>query len=132
MVVLIDTDVWIDYFSGFEPSAGIVESLLLERRATISTISVFELTAGVVSKKKLADLDKLFEMVPIISLDSQISRLAGQQYTYLKSRGKLIANQDLFIAATAVSNSIPLLTRNVKHFSRIRELNLYSLTSERV
>ena len=36
----------------------------------------------------------------------------------------LIGNQDICIAATCIARKLPLLTRNIEHFSRIQSLKL--------
>ena len=48
----------------------------------------------------------------------------GEIYLSLKSENKLIEIKDLFIAATALSHSLPLMTLNVKHFDLIEELRI--------
>jgi predicted nucleic acid-binding protein len=42
---------------------------------------------------------------------------------------QLIALPDLFIAATAVARSLPLLTLNITHFERVDELTLLNTAS---
>ncbi len=42
----------------------------------------------------------------------------------LKRTRNLIESADLFIAATAINNNLPLATLNYKHFDRITNLNL--------
>jgi predicted nucleic acid-binding protein len=42
----------------------------------------------------------------------------------LKKRSQLIPTDDILIAATAISNNLPLATINVKDFSRIENLSL--------
>ena len=43
----------------------------------------------------------------------------------LRRAGRLIPDLDLLIAATAIHHDLTLLTRNVRHFGRIPELQLY-------
>ena len=42
----------------------------------------------------------------------------------LKSDNRIIEFSDIFIAATAIANNMPLSTLNVKHFERIDDLEL--------
>ena len=44
----------------------------------------------------------------------------------LRSKGRLVGANDLWIAATAIENDNPLVTRNVSDFSRIPGLELRS------
>jgi predicted nucleic acid-binding protein len=39
-------------------------------------------------------------------------------------RGTLIGSNDLWIAATALEHSLPLVTRDIDHFRRIPDLQL--------
>jgi len=43
----------------------------------------------------------------------------GEFYRYLQRNGMLIGSNDLWIAATAAANAMPLVTRNHRHFSRV-------------
>ncbi|MEA2511263.1 MAG: hypothetical protein QOJ59_750, partial [Thermomicrobiales bacterium] len=45
--------------------------------------------------------------------------------SFLRSQGRLIPDIDLQIAATAVSLDLTLVTRNLRHFSRIPGLKIY-------
>ena len=48
----------------------------------------------------------------------------GRLYAGLARRGALVATMDLLIATAAVQAGAPLLTRNVRHFSRVPGLDL--------
>jgi predicted nucleic acid-binding protein len=52
----------------------------------------------------------------------------GELRTFLRRRGQLIENFDLIIAATALQNDLTLVTLNRRHFERIPDLQLYSLS----
>ena len=43
----------------------------------------------------------------------------GRAYRHLRDNGMLIGGNDLWIAATALANDLPVLTRNVDHFTRV-------------
>ncbi|MCK4731052.1 MAG: type II toxin-antitoxin system VapC family toxin [Methanophagales archaeon] len=50
----------------------------------------------------------------------------GKIYSELKERGALIGDMDILIAGIAFSSNEKLITRNVKHYSRIRGLKVES------
>ena len=50
----------------------------------------------------------------------------GRLFRYLSRNGRLIGSNDLWIAATALANAIPVVTRNEKHFKRVPDLKVYS------
>lgn len=43
---------------------------------------------------------------------------------HFRKKNKIIEFRDIFIAATAITNDMPLSTLNVKHFERIDDLEL--------
>ena len=43
----------------------------------------------------------------------------GKAYRYLRGAGQLIGANDLWIAATALANDMPVVTRNEGHFRRV-------------
>lgn len=127
--VLVDTDVVIDFLNGFEPQASAVEKLLIEHRLSLAVISVFELCAGVTGKRRIAIIDRFVRNVTVFEIGTQEAKKAASMYTDLKGKGRLVSNSDLLIAAVAVSNGVPLYTRNVGHFDRIEGLTLWDPTS---
>jgi len=58
-----------------------------------------------------------------------ITRSVAKQYALLRGdlarKGQLIDQPDLFIAATAISHDLTLVTRNLRDFDRIPDLKLY-------
>ena len=124
--VIADTDVVIDFFSGIEPVASMVSDLIDQDCLALTTISVFELYAGISGKKRLKQIDDLFSIIPVYSLEKKEAKTAAKIYTDLKQAGKLIGNQDILIAGICITYDIPLITRNTKHFSRISHLKLFN------
>lgn len=48
----------------------------------------------------------------------------GRTYRHLRGTGQLISANDLWIAATALANGMPVVTRNVAHFKRVPHLEV--------
>jgi predicted nucleic acid-binding protein len=124
-VTLFDTDVVFEYFRG-GATADRAEQILLRLEAALSSITVFELFAGVKSEKHLSQREDFIELCEIVELTASVARRAASLYSELKGQGRLIANEDLFIAATALDTGYPLFTKNRAHFERIGGLNLVS------
>lgn len=55
----------------------------------------------------------------MLPLDKNVAQVAVEINKSLKLKRKQISIADLFIAATAVANDMPLSTLNTKHFERI-------------
>lgn len=125
-MILVDTDLWIDFFSGADPGASAVERLLRERRALLSVISAFELFCGTHKKRQQEQLESLLRVVPPIDLTRGAALSAARHYKKLRKSGSPIGNQDLLLAGTALDYQLPILTRNRKHFERITTLEVVS------
>ena len=77
-------------------------------------------------RKKVRDvLDSLQE---IITFDSNQAEIAAEIRSQLKKKGQKIEDFDTLIAAAAIASGSILVTKNTKHFSRIPQLQLYSLS----
>lgn len=67
---------------------------------------------------------EFFGKVDILDLNLEGAALAGKIHRELKQEGKLIGVQDILIGAIAKRHQMKLATDKVKHFSRIRGLEL--------
>ncbi len=117
-VTLIDTDIIFEYLSGADTAAE-TQRILKSMEAAVSTITVYELFAGVVSEKHLVQREEFVDLCEVVELTASMARTASRLYTDLKGRGTLIANEDLLIAATALETGYALFTKNRSHFERI-------------
>jgi len=121
-LIVADTDAVIDFFSGREPLASFVRSLIETGRLAVSAATVFELYAGIKGMKRLQELERFFDLIPVLPLGAAEGEIAGRLFTRLQSKGVTIGNQDLLIAATVIASGLPLLTRNIDHFGAIEGL----------
>lgn len=94
----------------------------------VSTISVAELNFGArKSSRKQENLERLelflfpFE---ILVFDSLAAGHYGNIRQDLESRGCIIGQLDMMIAAQAIANNLTLITNNQKEFLRIQNLKL--------
>ncbi len=129
-MIILDTDVVIDFFTGISPEAEGVLKLISQEEAALTAISVFELYAGVEGKRRLDQIETFIRDLTILPLDVIEAALAGKIFTQLKSKGQLIGNHDILIAAVCLANGLPLYTKNVIHFSKIKDIQI--LTTEEI
>ncbi len=127
-IMIADTDVIIDYFSGVEPIASTVGKLMETDRLAITSITVFELYAGVIGTKRIGQIDALLAAIRVYSFGIEEALVAVEIYNDLKKKGNLIGIEDILIAGICIAGKRKLLTRNKEHFSRIRNLELYKVT----
>lgn len=55
---------------------------------------------------------------------SDVAWLFGQTFRQLQLDGQMIGANDLWIAATALANKVPVVTRNDREYSRVRGLTV--------
>ena len=125
-LIVVDTDVIIDFFRDISPAADVFSKLLSLEKAAITAISVFELYAGVEGSKRLRQIEILVQQITILPLNTIEAAIAGRIYTQLKTNGKLVGTHDILIAAICIANNLPLYTKNVAHFSKIKDIRLLS------
>ncbi len=121
---LLDTSVIVDL--------DIIDESRLPDECSIATITLAELSAGVHAAAKsalraarqeiLQYVESAFQSVPF---DSEAARAYGRIYAAVlavgqKPRGGRAV--DFFIAATALSRGLPLLTRNAADFTSVANL----------
>lgn len=125
--MILDTSFLIDLMEK-EDGAIVRKQKLDEKSETcrVSAATIFELWAGIFMSKKTEHekkkvLNALSE-VNVISLNGRISEKAGELHGLLKKDVNDIGPIDAMIAATAMFENEPLLTRNAKHFARVKGL----------
>ena len=78
------------------------------------------------SKRRWEDLTTRLRGVVIIPYDDAICSVYAELKAELAKAGKVVADNDLWIAACAVHHSLTLLTHNRAHFEKIPRLNFIS------
>lgn len=131
MRYLIDTDWLIDATTGRPGAQRTLSSLSVEGLA-VSIITVAELYEGAFGTPNpvhiLAGMREFLDDYPILPVTDSIAERFARERAALRSQGQLIPDLDLLIAATALSHDLTLLTRNVRHFTRIPGLRIYLTT----
>jgi tRNA(fMet)-specific endonuclease VapC len=101
----------------------------------ISVITKSELLYGVeVSPRRQQDeaaLDEFLRYVEVLDFPDEAASHYAEIRAYLKSRGKMIGANDLFIAAHARNLGLTLITNNTREFARIPELKVENWTQYR-
>lgn len=118
--LLADTDIFIDYFNTGRFS-GILENDLFV--IYYSVITEKEL----LSKKGLKTAEKEAILYALknhrrINIDNAIAL----KYSKLKQLYPSLDREDILIAATAITKNLPLVTRNYKHYRKIKGLILFT------
>ncbi len=121
--ILVDTSVVIDHFRKKNKSKSLLYELSKVNTLFLSAISKFEFLVGT-KTSQIPQTVKIIEGFYILSFNSNAANIASNIAKKLKAQNRIIEFRDIFIAATAIANDIPLSTLNVKHFERIDGLEL--------
>ena len=123
---LCDTSVLVDIDRGsVEPRVAKLDN---EGRHAISSVTVTELRHGVNMRydegpdrqNALDDLDRLLARFDLFAVDRAVATAAADIISSLRQQGKPLHDlHDVYVAATAAVEQLPVLTANVDHFERI-------------
>lgn len=96
--------------------------------AVLSVITYGELFYGAAkSAKRSAALERLRELIhllPALPLPDTAAEAYGRIRAELESKGEMIGNNDLWIAAHAVAAGLTLVTNNEREFRPVRGLKM--------
>ena len=96
--------------------------------AVLSVITYGELLYGAAKSEQraaaLARLRELVNLLPATSLPEAAAEAYGAIRAELESKGEMIGNNDLWIAAHAVAAGLTLVTNSENEFRRVRGLKL--------
>jgi predicted nucleic acid-binding protein len=120
----LDTNCLIYYFKGEEKVIDLIQNLILERATIfISIITKVEVLAypEITPGEEKTFLEMMKNMI-LIEFDDKLTNLVVN----IRRKHK-IKLPDAIIAATAIYTNSTLITRNIKDFSKIKELNIFPI-----
>lgn len=122
-LLIADTDLVVDFLRGAGEGAELVESSLRSGVLRLSAVTAFELRLGAdfLSRRKAIDALLRRRTLP---LDGAAALLGGEIYARLERAGEHIGVHDALIAGICRRFDLPLATRNIRHFGRVRSLRL--------
>lgn len=124
-----DTSFVLDVLDGDDDALAVLDGIETGRKPEkVSSVTVLELYEGVEradrpDDEKRAVLDVL-DSKTVVSADHDVMRRAGRISGELYAAGRPIDREDCVIAATALSEDEPVLTRNADHFERVPGLDV--------
>ena len=132
MRYLLDTDWVIDHLHSV---ARVVERLeeLAPKGLGLSVISLAELYEGIFNSTNPADNEQALQdflsgVVEVVPVDEETCRRFGRERGRLRREGRMIADFDLLIGATALHHNLTLLSNNRRHFEVVEGLEVISIT----
>jgi predicted nucleic acid-binding protein len=123
MMVLVDTTVWIDFFSGIScPHVKTLENLITNREdICICGIILTEVLQGIKKDSEFRQTRDLFANLIFLPMGYSSFLRSSEIYRELRKKGITIRkSMDCMIASIAIENEIPLL-HNDKDFLPIEK-----------
>jgi tRNA(fMet)-specific endonuclease VapC len=125
-MTVLDTNFLIDLLRGKGNPEAILD--MIEHPKT-TTINVFELYFGaersVKKRQSISNINSLIKSLEILEFDVPAAVKTAGIHAKLKSSGRTLEIEDLFIAGIVIVNNEELMTRD-EHFSRIPGLRCRS------
>jgi len=127
MRYLLDTD-WIIH--SLKGSHIVTEKVkeLREEGLAISIVSIAEIYEGIFGSKDPDKHEKVFKEfltgVTVLEITEEICKRFGELRNGLRKKGELIGDFDLLIASTTLVDGLILLTDNVKHYEKVKDLKI--------
>ena len=99
-----------------------------QEKILITTITVFELWIGITKSSKpeheKKKVEEILQSQFIVDLDKESAQEAGKINGLLQLEGNIIDSEDCLIAGIAHHHGEMVVTKNVKHFRRIKSLSV--------
>lgn len=126
--MIADTCFIIDLLHGDKGAVKKAEELDKQHGSLSTTaISVFEIWQGITdinNKERLEKINTLLESLGLLTLDKESAKIGGRIHGGLYERGEAIEPEDSMIAGISLKYGKKILTRNVKHFSKIGKIEI--------
>ncbi len=127
---LIDSDIFIDYLNGKNEAVQLLSHFISDESAASSIIVYAEVYEGLVRSARadayLAAFNDVLAVISVLGLDMRIAEHFARLRSFLRRGGQMISDHDLWIAATALTHDLTVVSRD-QHFSRIPDLKTYPL-----
>jgi len=97
--------------------------------AALSVVTCGELMYGAAKLRPTPpgaakQLEEFLALVGVLPLDAECGRRYGELRAHLESRGEIIGNHDLWIAAQAIRAGLIVVTNNEREFRRVPGLKI--------
>ena len=121
---LVDSSLLIEYFRTKNKSATRLYRLIQDgRQMVLSVVVLYEILAGADAAQRDFWKDFLHGAVRL-PFDERVAEIAADIFRTLQQKNIRLESCDVFIAATAIANGLPVATLNRKHFERIEGVEL--------
>jgi tRNA(fMet)-specific endonuclease VapC len=124
---LIDSDILIYFLKGKQEVVERLSQIPIDD-LYISRINYTELIYGAYNSSKINQnlkvIEPFLDSFKVLEFTKTSSLVFAKEKARLKKNGNIIADMDLMIASIAIENDCTLISNNIKHFDRVRNLEL--------
>ena len=125
---LLDTNICIYIAKQKPPAVAKRFARLAVGAVGMSLITYGELCYGAEKSQRgaaaVATLGQLIELIPVLAPQSEVGATYGTLRAHLEKLGTPIGNNDLWIAAHALTLGVTLVSNNTREFERVPRLKL--------
>ncbi|MFT5367788.1 MAG: tRNA(fMet)-specific endonuclease VapC [Candidatus Latescibacterota bacterium] len=120
--LIIDTDIVIDFL---RHQSNILPQAVTQYQCHLTAISLFELQMGAIrSEQQTQRFSEILQHFSVLPFNANAARQAATLARQLQQTGQMIGLPDTLIAGICLSQNIPLLTRNTRHYERVTGLQI--------
>lgn len=125
---LLDTNICIYIAKQRPPAVAKRFSRLATGTVGMSLITYGELRYGAEKSQRSAEasatIGRLVELIPVLEPSVEVGEAYGMLRAHLERHGTPIGNNDLWIAAHALTLGVTLVSNNTREFERVPKLKL--------
>ena len=93
-----------------------------------TTVCAFELYYGAYrssrARENLKLVEEFLKSLELVNFDEKMARISGAVLAELRREGQMVDIRDLFISAAAIALEDKIVTRNIRRFGRIKNLEV--------
>ncbi len=128
-MVVLDSDILVGILRGDKDATKFLERMESDgEKLNTTVINACELLEGAMLHAKKDDFTRKVELLlgsfGSLSFTISVSWVAAEISADLRKRGEMIDAEDIYIAAIAKVNGEIIVTRNAKHFGRIKGIQV--------
>jgi tRNA(fMet)-specific endonuclease VapC len=128
---VVDTDVCVDALRGHPRAVDELAALEREGPLAVAAVTAHELWQGAFGSDdpegSVASVTRFLSAFSVLPYDEETARVGGRLAASLGAAGRPIGDLDTMIAATALVHGAALVTRNARHFRRVKDLRIHAV-----
>ena len=124
-MIVVDTDVLIDFMFGKGPGDEMLQSVLGREDLHTTAVTFYEFLVGNAPPRLDSRIRGVLENLVVLPLDERSARCAADVRRNLRREHHDIGMADCLIVGTVLTHGGILMTRNFRHFNLVEGLRIY-------